>query len=84
MLGADVVVVHLQGLTQREFQHALGARREGDVPGRHLLPLAHDLDHLLTGRLQGDSHLFQRLGGHALALVNQTEKQVFRTDVVVV
>ena len=84
VLGADVVVVHLQGLAQRELQHALGAGREGDVPGWHLLPLAHDLDHLLACRLQGDSHLFQRLGGHALALVNQTEKQVFRADVVVV
>ena len=48
VLGADVVVVHLQGLAQREFQHALGTRREGDVPGRHLLPLAHDLNHLLA------------------------------------
>ena len=40
--------------------------------------------YLFTGRLQGDSHLFQRLGGHALALVNQAEKQVLCADVVVV
>ena len=48
VLSADVVVVHLQGLPQRKLQHTFGARRERDVTGRHLLALAHDLDHLLT------------------------------------
>ena len=34
VLGADVVVAELQRLAQRQLEHLLGARREGDVARR--------------------------------------------------
>ena len=54
------------------------------MPCRDLLTLPHDLDDLLAGGLESDAQLFQSLGRHALALVNESEKQVLSADVVVV
>jgi hypothetical protein len=84
VLGADVVVAELQGLPQRELEHLLRARGEGDVPGRRLLSLADDLLDLLPHGLQADPQRLQRLGGYALALVDQAKQDVLRADVVVV
>ena len=84
MLGADVVVPQLQRLPQRELEHLLGTRGEGDVPGRRLLSLADDLLNLLPHRLLADPQRLQRLGGDALALVDQAKQDVLGTDVVVV
>src|SRR5205085_5576581 len=42
VLGADVVVAEGQRLAQRKLEHLLGARRERDLAGRHLVALADD------------------------------------------
>ncbi len=84
VLGADVVVTELQGLAQRELQHLLGAGREGDVSGGGRLPLADDLFDLLAHGLERDVQRLERLGGDALALVDQPEQDVLGADVVVV
>ena len=84
VLGADVVVAELQGLPQRELEHLLRTRGEGDVPGRRLLSLADDLLNLLPHGLQADPQRLEGLSGYALALVDQAKQDVFRADVVVV
>jgi hypothetical protein len=84
VLGADVVVPELERLAQRELQHLLRPRGEGDVPGRGGLALADDLLHLLAHTLQRDPERLERLRGDALALVDQPEQDVLGADVVVV
>ena len=84
MLGSDVVVAELQRLSQAEFKHLLSARREGDMTGRRLLTLTDDLLDLRANALEGDAQGLQRLGCDALALVDQSQQDVFGTDVVVV
>ena len=84
VLGADVVVAELQRLAQRQLEHLLRARREGDVAGRLLLTLADDVLHLLAHGVERDAERLERLGGDALALVDQAEQDVLGADVVVV
>src|SRR3954468_683605 len=84
VLGADVVVAELQRLAQRQLQDLLGARGEGDVPGRGLLALADDLLHLLADALQRDAEGLERLRGDTLTLVDQAQEDVLGADVVVV
>ena len=84
VLGADVVVAELQRLAQRQLQHLLGPRGEGDVTGRGLLALADDLLHLLADALQRDAEGLERLGSDALTLVDQAQEDVLGADVVVV
>ena len=84
MLGADVVVPELERLAERELEDLLGARRERDVPGRCLLALADDLLDLLAYGLERDTQGLEGLGCDALALMDQTQKDVLGTDVVVV
>src|SRR4051794_6870507 len=84
VLGADVVVAELQGLAQRELQHLLRPRGEGDVTGRGLLALADDLLDLLADALERDAQGLQCLGGDAFALVDQAQEDVLGADVVVV
>ena len=83
VLGADVVVTELQRLPQRQLQDLLGARSEGDVPGRSLLALAGDPPDVLADRLQADPQRLQRPGGDAVALADQAEQDVLGADVVV-
>ena len=83
VLGADVGVAELERLAQRELEHLLGARRERDVAGRGLLALADDLLDLGAHGLQGDVEGLERLGGDALALVDEAEQDVLGPDVVV-
>ena len=84
VFGADVVVAELKGLTKREFEDLLGPRSEGDVPRGRRTALTDDLLNLLTHGLEGDPQRLERLGGNALALVDQPQKDVFGADVVVV
>src|SRR5690606_37801529 len=71
VLRTDVVVAELQRFAQRQLQHLLGTRREGDVPARGLLPLADDLLDLLADTLQRDTQRLERLGGDTFTLVDQ-------------
>ena len=84
VLGADVVVAELQRLAQAQLQHLLGARGKGDVTGRGLLALTDDLLDLRTHAFEGDAERLEGLGGHALALVDESEQDVLGADVVVV
>ena len=84
MLGADVVVAELQRFAQGQLEDLFGAWREGDVTGRLLLALADDVLDLLADRVERDAERLQRLGGDALALVDETEQDVLGADVVVV
>src|SRR3954449_9543520 len=84
VLGADVVVAELQRLAQRQLQHLLCPRREGDVTGRRLLALSDDFLHLLADTLQRDAEGLECLGSDALTLVDQAQEDVLGADVVVV
>src|SRR6266568_811274 len=84
VLGADVVVAEAGCLPPGELKDLLGARGERDVPGRGLLALPDDLLHLLAHGLKADPERLKRLGGHALALMDEAEQDVLRADVVVV
>ena len=83
VLGADVGVAELQRLAQGQLEHLLGARGERDVAAGRLLALADDLLDLGAHGLQGDVEALQRLGGDALALVDEAEQDVLGADVVV-
>ncbi len=84
VLGADVVVSELQRLTQGELEDLLRTRGERDVPGRSGLAATDDLADLLADVLERHVHRLERLRGDALTLVDQSEKDVLRPDVVVV
>ncbi len=84
MLGADVVVAELERLTERQLEDLLGARGEGDVPGRGGLPRTDDLLDLLAHAFERDVHRLERLRRDALAFVDQAEQQVLGADVIVV
>ena len=84
VLGADVVVAELQRLAERELEDLLGAGREGDVARRRRAALADDLLDLGAHGLERDAERLERLGGDALALVDQPEQDVLGADVVVV
>ena len=84
MLGADVVVAELERLAERELEDLLGPGGEGDVPARRRAALADDLLDLAAHGLERDAERLERLGGDALALVDQPEQDVLGADVVVV
>ena len=84
VLGADVVVAQLQGLAQRELQHLLGARGKGDVTGRGLLARADDLLHLLADTVERNAKGLKGFGGNTFTLMDQTQEDVFGTNVTVV
>ena len=84
VLRADVVVAQLQGFAQRELQHLLGAGGEGDVAGRGLLALADDLLHLLAYAVERNAQGLKSFGGNALTFMDQTQEDVFGTNVIVV
>ena len=54
------------------------------MPGRGLLALADDLDDLVAHGREVDVEGLERLGGNALALVEETQQDVLGTDVIVV
>ena len=84
VLGADVVVAELQRFAQRQLEHLLGARREGDVARRRRAALADDLLDLAAHGFEADAERFERLRGDALSLVDQAEQDVLGADVAVV
>ena len=84
VLCTDVVVPQLQRFAQREFEHLLGAWCERNVPRRRTSAVPDDLFNLGTYRLQADPERLKRLGGNALAFVNEAEENVLCPDVVVV
>ena len=82
MLGCDVGLAVGHGLTVGALEHALGARRERDVPAGDGLVLAgSETAHGDERLVVGDVELGERLGGHALALPDEGEQQVLRAHV---
>ena len=84
MLGADVVVAELQGFAQRELQDLLGTRGERDVTRRSLRTLSDDLDDLRADGFEADAEALETASGDPFALVDQSEEDVLRPDVVVI
>src|ERR1700733_4035908 len=83
VLGADVVVVQLERLAQRELEGLLRPRRERDVPARRVGPGAdHDPD-LFTRAVARYPEAGQDAAGVPLGLAEQTEQDVLGADVVV-
>src|SRR2546425_6268888 len=85
VLGADVAVAELPCLVDRELDDLLGARRERDLArgGRGVAPADDELDgraHL--GKLHSEGIEYARR--YPFALTHETEKEVLRSDVVVV
>ena len=70
-------------LAERELEHLLGARGEGDLAGGDLLAGADDADHLGADALDGDVERLEDAGGEALLLAEQPEQDVLGPDVVV-
>jgi hypothetical protein len=83
VLGADVVVAQAQRLAQRELQDLLGARRERDLPARHLFAGADDPHDLRTDSLDGDVQALEDARSQPLLLAEKAEQDVLGADVVV-
>ena len=84
MLGAYVVVAQRQRFAQREFQHFLGARREGDLPLRLVLALTHDAGDFTAHLFQVDFEGAQHPCRHPVGFAQESEEEVLRANVVVV
>ncbi len=83
MLGADVVVPQGQGLPQRHLQHLLGPRREGYLPLRLAVALAHDAGDFGPHFVQRHVQRAKHPGSDAIAFAQQAEQHVLGTYVVV-
>ena len=84
VLGADVVVAELQGFPQRQLQDLLGPGRERRGSGRGRSGRADRLLDLLAHRFEADTERLERLGRHALTLVDEAQQDVLGADEVVV
>ena len=79
----DVGAAVTQGLAQRELEHLLGARREGNLPGRHhFVALAHDPRDLRAHLFMRDVKRIQS-ARRCTVLSKQAEQDVLGADVVV-
>src|SRR5579864_3171614 len=83
VLGADVVVSEGERLAQRELEDLLRARRERDLPGRHLVALADNASDLRAHLLDGDVERLEHARGKSFFLAQQPEQDVLGADVVV-
>ena len=83
VLGADVVVAERERLAQRQLEDLLGARRERDLPRRHLVALADDAGDLRAHLLDRDVERLEHARGEALLLAQEPEQDVLGADVVV-
>src|SRR6202167_333427 len=83
VLGADVVVMQLERLTQRELEGLLRPRRERDVPARRVGPGADHGPDFFTRVVARYPEAGQDAAGVPLGLAEQTEQNVLGADVVV-
>src|SRR6478609_9987630 len=72
-----------QRLAQRQLQHLLRTRREGDLARGHLLAGADNADNLGAHALHGDVQGLEDACGKALLLTEEAEEDVLGPDVVV-
>jgi hypothetical protein len=83
VLRANVVVAKLQRLAEPELEDPPGPWGERYVVRWRLLAKSDDLFDLLPSRAQTDAHLFQGARRDSLALANQPQQDVLRSDVIV-
>jgi hypothetical protein len=84
VLGADVVVVQLQGLAERELEGLLGARGERDMPAADLPgPGADDRPDLFAGALKRHPEALEDAEREPVGLAEEPEQNVLGADVVV-
>ena len=83
MLGADVVVVQLQRLAQRELEGLLRPGGERDVPAEGRGAGADDGRDLAPGGLKRHPHALKRAAGEPVGLAEQPEQDMLGADVVV-
>ena len=81
VLRADVVVPELQRLAQRQLEHLLRPGGERDVPGRCSVAASDDPFDLAAAALEIEPEVEEHPPGDRLRLTQQTEEDVFRTDV---
>ena len=82
VLRGNVGLTVGHGLAIGALEHALGARREGDVaPGDGLAVTLGEAAHGCKGLVVGHVELGERLGSHALALLDEREEQVLRANI---
>ena len=82
VLRGDVGLPHLHGLAQRVLQHALDARREGEMSGD--VGVLVDGDHLADGlndAVVADVQAVERLGGKTVLLLDEAEQDMLGAHV---
>ena len=84
VLGADVAVPELQRLAQGQLEDLLGTGGEGGRAARRAAGHADGLLDLLPHGLERDAQRLERLGRHALTLVDQAQQDVLGADEAVV
>src|SRR5690348_11337280 len=84
MLRADVVMAQAARLIDRQLDDLLGARGEADLAEHHPVATPNNMLDRRTRLIQLDAEIVEDLGGDAVALAHETEKEVFGPNVVVV
>ena len=84
VFGTDVVMTKLQCLTQRKFEHFFRPWCKWNMARWRRSALTDDLFNLRAHGFKRDTECFESFGGHAFTFVNQTQQNVFRTDVRVI
>ena len=85
MLRPDVIMLQASRLFDRVFDRLFGARRLRQASHRNQIGAAADeLFDFQTHRSEVDAHLFENIGGDAGSFFNETEEDVFRSDVLVI
>ena len=82
VLRGDVGLPHLHGFAQRVLQHALDARREGEMSGD--VGVLVDGDHLADGlndAVVADVQAVERLGGETVLLLDEAEQDMLGAHV---
>ena len=83
VLGADVVVVQLQGLAERELEGLLRARGERDMPADRPGPGADNGPDLFAGALKRHPEALEGAEREPVGLAEEAEQHVLGADVVV-
>ncbi len=83
MLRTDVVVIELARFFEREFDDALGARREDHLLLNRLTAAADDGFDFLAHLRQVDAERLEHFCGEAFTFGNDAEQNVLGSDVVV-
>ena len=74
----------MECLPKRELQNLLGPWRERNVTRRRRTTLTNDFLDLAADRFERNAERLEGLGSNALTLMDETKKDVFGADVIVV